>query len=495
MTHLPTSVLPLDLPPRNPYIPTQFELKPLPTDDAAHPLLNCSLKVCITVGKKKSWFPAAVTQYKMEGSHLTVSHQLLLSYEDEDEKWHSLDFSEDLPAIEAEGGTIEPGYEGTMDEGSVKFRVLAVPREGEGVVLRYGDVDHDDDVEVGIAFPPIPPPAPATRLPQLVYNNNSLKVWHVQDRKFKRPLADLRIKIECDGVSNSALNQACMDLFCRLCADALTETCYLASVCELGSSIFSSDTGFSIRLNGFDHKLLDLAKEVLGVVMSFRGRDGESVLPSTIKEGRFDACLEVLLRKYRNAGMNASGFCTSLRLLCLRPSMKSANAKLKALQGFTEAKFAEVMYSVLKKLSVECFYHGNADRDDAEVAADIISTAITCNCNLVGIPRKKLPSKLVIKAPPVIDHHLIVAPTLDPKDSNTAVEVYFQIGKDDLSNRVLIDLLAHILDEPLYNQLRTKEQVSGVKCVSVGFYDVLLNFTLLFVSSQYFHTHPNAVWI
>jgi secreted Zn-dependent insulinase-like peptidase len=72
-------------------------------------------------------------------------------------------------------------------------------------------------------------------------------------------------------------------LFCTLCGDALTKTCYLASVCELGSSIRPTDTGFSTRVHGFNHNLLTLAKEVLRVVMSFRGRDGECDLPSTKK--------------------------------------------------------------------------------------------------------------------------------------------------------------------------------------------------------------------
>lgn len=44
---------------------------------------------------------------------------------------------------------------------------------------------------------------------------------------------------------------------------------------------------------------------------------------------------------------------------------------------------------------------------------------------------------------------------------NTAVEVYFQFGKDDNSSgaiqqRVLVDLLEHIIDEPMYNLIRTK---------------------------------------
>lgn len=43
----------LRLPPKNPFVPESFALKPLPPDDGDHPLVHSSLKLCVTVGKKK----------------------------------------------------------------------------------------------------------------------------------------------------------------------------------------------------------------------------------------------------------------------------------------------------------------------------------------------------------------------------------------------------------------------------------------------------------
>ena len=464
MPRLPSSdELAIHLPPKNSYIPTKFDLRP--ADEAEHPLLNCCLKVCITVGKKKIYFPAAVTKYEVDAA----GHRVSLSYEDEGEKWHFLDNHESYIKFEAGQDTLESGHEGTLDGGMVKFRVTAVPRDGEGIVFNYGESGHDEDVEDGLAFPPIPPPAPASRLPQLVYDKDSVKVWHLHDRKFRKPTADLRIQVECDGMNDSALNQACMEFFCALCGDALIETCYLASVCELGSSICPTDTGFYIRVHGFDQNLLTLAKEVLRVVMSFRGRDGECDLPSTIKNERFDACYELQTRRYSNAGMDASAFSTGVRLLCLRPSVKSSFSKLKAFNGITISKFTEVMNNLLKRLSVDCFYHGNVNRKDVDEAVGVVCNSLTRHH--VGLPRKKIPAKFVLKTKRTADQQQIVVPTIDHKDPNTAVEVYFQFGKDDNSSdavrqRMLVDLLEQILEEPFYNRIRTKEQFGYI--VSCG---------------------------
>lgn len=492
MPQLPSSdELLIHLPPQNTYIPTIFGLRP--ADDAEHPLLNCSVKVCVTVGKMKLHLPASVIKYRVD----ETNHYLCLSYEDEEEKWHLLDNAESYNNTDNCQETVE--YSGTLDGGLVKFRVTAFPCDGERAVFNYGDASHNEDVEDGKAFPPLPPPTTASRLPQLIYDNNCVRMWHLQDRRFKRPIADLRMHLECDGMQGSALNQACMELFCKLCTDSLTETCYLASVGELGSSLRPTDTGFSIRVHGFDQHLLTLTKELLKVAMSFRGIEGESALPPTIKKDRFDACVELQLRQYSNSGMDAQGFATSLRLLCLRPSLKSSFSKLKAFRGITPKMFIEVMTQLLEHLSIECLYHGNVSRKDADEAV----MAITDSCrHYAGQPEKQTLVKDVLKVRSTADQQHIIVPTIDHKDPNTAVEVYFQFGKDDNSPsavrpRVLVDVLEQMLDEPLYNQIRTKDQFGYIvscgarwtcklifmsNCVMLGFAFTFTNMIFLTLS-------------
>jgi hypothetical protein len=91
----------------------------------------------------------------------------LLSYEDEDEKWHKMDASPtDLaPAL------LNSDFEGTMDSKKIKYRVVAFAMEGEGAVRKFGD-ESDYQVEDGTSFPAIPPALPATRLPKLVSDTN-----------------------------------------------------------------------------------------------------------------------------------------------------------------------------------------------------------------------------------------------------------------------------------------------------------------------------------
>ena len=87
---------------------------------------------------------------------------------------------------------------------------------------------------------------------------------------------------------------------------------------------------------------------------------------------------------------------------------------------------------------------------DAKRASDLITNMLT-NKNK---SKQKSPQVLVTMVPKEEECQTIILPALNPDDPNSAVEQYFQIGKDDIKNRVLIDLLSQILHEPFYDQVR-----------------------------------------
>lgn len=434
----------IGLPPRNPFVPEKFDLKPLPSDDARHPLLNSSLKLCIAVGKSKQWFPATVVQYNEK------KNALLLSYEDEDEQWHVLDrHIETFPPDQ-----ITPDFEGTMDEKKVKYRIVALAQPGMGPLRKFAD-DSDFAAENGTAFPPIPPALPPSRLPKQICNSNLLKMWYLQDRSFHRPIAELRLEIICGKANSSPLHKACAELLVELCVDNCLEMTYLASVCELGSLLVATDVGFYLRFHGFDNKLSDLFERCIIVFLSFRQE--VDTLPSGIDGSRFRACLEVLRRRYRNQDMSASHLAGNLRLRALRPSIWSANKKLHSIKDLCVPLFAKTVSEVLADFATECLLHGNIDLSDADRTKKMIISLVG-NAGGKGLPRKKYPAQSMIRIPSVDKPVSLIAPSKDPGEPNTAVEVYVQVNKDNLHERVLIDLLVHIIDEPIYDQIRTKDQ-------------------------------------
>ncbi len=129
--------------------------------------------------------------------------------------------------------------------------------------------------------------------------------------------------------------------------------------------------------------------------------------------------------------------------------------QLKAIENIDISSFVKTVSNILEKIGVEAIYHGNVDAKDAKRAQDEIMSHLSKHgCD--GLPRKKYPQQLVIRLP--TSSYTLRCLAKDPTDPNTAVEVYFQVGKDNTRDRVMVDLLMEMMYEPLYDQIRTKDQ-------------------------------------
>jgi len=60
---------------------------------------------------------------------------------------------------------------------------------------------------------------------------------------------------------------------------------------------------------------------------------------------------------------------------------------------------------------------------------------------------------------PILSEHVAQLEGLNKDDMNSAILNYYQIGPENIEEDVVIDLLAQIIKEPFYNQLRTIEQL------------------------------------
>jgi secreted Zn-dependent insulinase-like peptidase len=74
------------------------------------------------------------------------------------------------------------------------------------------------------------------------------------------------------------------------------------------------------------------------------------------------------------------------------------------------------------------------------------------------LSRKHYPSQSVLRIPTVETPNLMTVPSLNPDEPNTTCEVYIQVGKDNVRDRVLMDLLMHMMGNPMYDQIRTQDQ-------------------------------------
>ena len=146
----------------------------------------------------------------------------------------------------------------------------------------------------------------------------------------------------------------------------------------------------------------------------------------------------------------------------------------------------------MSSVSAEALYHGNVDSGDALIARDAILARLTASGG-AALSNKRYPTEPVTQFPLQPEPFYAICPTKNIAEPNTAVEVYFQVGKDNITDRVIIDMLTHIMAEPLFDQLGTKDQFGySVSCDSrwacgiMGIHFVVVCSTKSAVSRLYF---------
>jgi nardilysin len=111
----------------------------------------------------------------------------------------------------------------------------------------------------------------------------------------------------------------------------------------------------------------------------------------------------------------------------------------------------------MASVAADALIHGNIDNVDAMTVRDAILNCLAATVGTV-LPSKKYPRELVNQIPSQIEPTTILCPSKNVNEANTAVEIYFQVGKDNVRERVILDMLSHLMSEPFYDQLRTKDQ-------------------------------------
>ncbi|CAM9795347.1 unnamed protein product, partial [Ectocarpus fasciculatus] len=356
-------------------------------------------------------------------------------------------------------------------------------------------------------------------------------LWHLQDRTFGQPRAEIYLKVVVTPVANeSARSAALCELVVRLVNDSLTEYSYDAYVAELSYHVKATDAGFQqIHVYGFDHKAPLMLREVLKRLLD---------LGPHLEEGPLFVQLEALIRGYHNTDMKPGRHVSNVRLEALRKGRWSPAQKQAALSGAGEGQDASDpaaggeagtgagagtapvlsvahVQAFLKRLfhrvEMEGLVHGNFSEADAErVLDDIERVAEEAALSRGGggdvvVDMKRdgrdgggaeevaftYPEEPVVKLDPS-QHVLYCCPSKDPTEQNCALEVYWQIGANNLEDRVIADAIEQVMNEPLYDQLRTKEQLGySVGCSTRETYGVL-GFCVTAQSAAYAPAHLYA---
>ncbi|XP_073021907.1 nardilysin-like [Primulina eburnea] len=308
--------------------------------------------------------------------------------------------------------------------------------------------------------------------PICILDEPHMKLWYMLDSTFRLPRANTYFRISLKGGYSNLRNAVLTEIYILLLKDELNEIIYQASVAKLESSVSLYGDKLELKLYGFNDKLSVLLDKVLGIAKLF--------LP---KDDRFKVVKEDMERTLRNTNMKPLNHSSYLRLQVLCQGFWDVEEKLCLLSDLSLADLRAFVPDLLSQLYIEGLCHGNLLDEEALYISDIFRS----NLSVQPLPIELRHREFVMCLSPGAD--LVRDVRVKNKlETNSVVELYFQIepeGVDLTKLKALTDLFDEIVEEPLFNQLRTKEQLGYVVDCSARVTYRILGFCFRVQSSEH----------
>ncbi|PWN23331.1 hypothetical protein BCV69DRAFT_280939 [Microstroma glucosiphilum] len=292
-----------------------------------------------------------------------------------------------------------------------------------------------------------------TKRPQLIKQTPLGRLWHKKDDQFFLPKANVFMLLRSPLIDATPANAVKSRMFVELLKDAMTEYAYDAELAGLGYNVEAQADGFGISVDGYNDKLPVLLSYVLKAVKNFE-----------VDPVRFEMIKDSVSRQYENFRQEApyqhANYYTSYLTV---ERMWTPTEKLVELKEMTSADVQRFIPDLLARLHVEMLAHGNLTESQAGSLMDLAESTLAA--------KPLSPTEL-------ISPRSLILPT--PSDSrwrrqvsnkdnvNSSIELYCQVGDPlDVEKRATLGLMSQIASEPVFDQLRTKEQLGYLVFSSV----------------------------
>ena len=292
-------------------------------------------------------------------------------------------------------------------------------------------------------------------------------VYHKIDDIFGKPKAFMIFQLLTGELYNSPMKAALASLYQQSAADKLNEFTYDARLADLSYDIQVLPRGVRITFGGYNDKL----KTFASYVSSKLARDLDDVLPSSDEE--FERYRDNLMRglaafKVKQPYSHAIYYAG---LTQIPHTFQYTNDQLiAAVKDTTLDQLKEYVRALWSSGKGEALIQGNIDKDEALEIVDALDKTLAFKT----MTSDKYPARLRALPLPITmpDQNPVRLSISEPNisNNNAASQITLQNLGTSEKDHVLIEIISAIIEEPFYNELRTKKQLgyivsSGIKAV------------------------------
>ncbi|KAK0085743.1 hypothetical protein PV325_004480 [Microctonus aethiopoides] len=287
-------------------------------------------------------------------------------------------------------------------------------------------------------------PMESADYPVKIHQDNLSEIWYKPDDKFRIPECYMYFYLMSPLIRASPAGTAMLDMMVIGLKLLLVEELYPATAVELNQSIEASTEGMMIKISGFNQKL----PLVLETISNYIAKCSD-----LITDDLFQLIQMEQLKSYYNFFLKPSKLGKDVRLSILMLTEWSAVDKYAACIHITFDQFKNFIKDFTKHLYISSLVQGNMTRD--EVIKHSLKFFKTLQCG--PMRPNTLPELRVVKLP--LGSQCCRVQNFNDTDANSVVTNYYQSTLSSIEDTAIIETLLMIMEEPLFNQLRTQEQL------------------------------------
>lgn len=321
-----------------------------------------------------------------------------------------------------------------------------------------------------------------TRHPFVIEDNNKFQIWFKQDDQFEVPKGTIELFFHLPPSNNDPVSWLYTILYCQLVEDSLDNIHYYASIVGLGFLLRPWRDGFVLKVHGYNDKLPLLLYKVIDKMI-------EEFTP---KKDRFELIKFKVSQALKNSGFEVPYAQIGNHFLTLvNDKTYTSPEKIEALES--EVTFDGLVEFASKKLYSQGMFTeglilGNFGIDDARNISGVVSKKLE-RFDKIASTSEEIESLIKLQTHTLPEGEIVRFEEFLPDENNinSCIEYYYQIDSTLLNNdklKILDDLLATIIHEPCFNQLRTKEQLGYVVFSGVRSTRTTLGFRILIQSER-----------
>lgn len=299
--------------------------------------------------------------------------------------------------------------------------------------------------------------------PQKIASNDIYECFYKMDTTFKLPHAVICAYIVSPLTLVSTKNQVMTILFSMIAKHYLTEILYPARCAGLGHTIVSEEKGLLLKLVGFNEKLPLLLDIITGKLKKI----GEIV-----ESDVFETYKKQYKRNGYNSLINISAFNKDLRVHVVEEHHNLVYDRHREIANVNFEDFQAFCGKFLEKLKVQLLFQGNISEETALKYTNIAVQQLDC----VAAPSNFTTLSRARKMP--VGTNVLCVQNMLKNDVNSKITNYVQLGTSSIKLQCLVEFVESIMEEPIFDTLRTKEQLGYSVGCSHRFNNGVLGFTV-----------------